>query len=317
MITRRGPAVPWLTFRYLHRDGDDRTWPWLVGRELRECAADMRRSARYPLRDRPRLAFWAAAYHAGMFAHPMASRRVGHAWVTVGGRRLKVRFRRNQSDLYILRENFLYEIYDFAYESRLGSVATVVDLGANIGLSGLWFQGRFPGARLVCVEPVAENVELLRENARVNGLGWAVEQAAVAASTGPVTLYPNEWWSSSSTTREVSDARTGSRTRLERLLQLPTTQVHGWSVADLMARHGLDAIDVLKVDVEGAEADVFAGDTPWLESVRLVVMEVHRKYVDPAPIVAHLASHGLRLVPGRRGPCDVFSRDPSVRRRMR
>ena len=300
--------IPAVTFRYLHRDGDTRAWPWLLGREAGECARELGRVLRQPPRNWPRLGFWAAAYHAGMLVHPMASRRVATAPVTVGGRRLRVRFRRNQSDLYILRENFLYEIYDFPYEQQLGRVAAVVDLGANIGLSGLWFQARLPGARLVCVEPVEENVELLRRNAEDNGFAWTIEHAAIAGRSGTVQLYPNEWWSSSSTTRSVSEARTGSRTRLEHVLRLPPVATRAWSVPDLMARCGLETIDVLKVDVEGAEAELFAGDTSWLDAVRLVVMEIHRKYVDPAPIVARLEAHGLRPVPGRPGPCDVFVR---------
>ncbi len=301
--------IPPVTFRYLRRDGDSRGWAWLLAREAGECAAELGRVMRQPVRDRPRLALWTAAYHAGMLLHPMASRRVSAASVTVRGRRLRLRFRRNQSDLYILRENFLHQIYDLDYERHAGEVRTVVDLGANIGLSALWLQARLPAARIVCVEPVAENVELLRRNASANGLGWAIEHAAIAERSGTVTVYPNEWWSSSSTTRSVSEARTGSRTRLEHVLRLPAATVPSWSVPDLMARHGLDRIDVLKVDVEGAEAALFAGDTPWLDAVRLVVMEIHRKYVDPTPIVAHLAAHGLRPVPGRPGPCDVFVRE--------
>ena len=44
----------------------------------------------------------------------------------------------------------------------------------------------------------------------------------------------------------------------------------------LLERHG--AIDILKLDIEGAEGELFRGDTGWLAHTRMVVLELHERY---------------------------------------
>ncbi|WP_165486019.1 FkbM family methyltransferase [Frankia sp. Cppng1_Ct_nod] len=281
----------------------------LVGRELSECVGELQRAARV---FRPRYLapafFWIAAYHAGMFLHPMVSRRTSTISLNIGNTVVRARFRHNQSDLYILRENFVQRIYDFDYAANIPPPTTIVDLGANIGLSALYFQARFPAARLLAVEPVADNAELLRVNARLNDFNWLVEDAAIGAVDGSVTLYPNEWWSSSSTSADVAQAREGGSDRLEGTLKLPEVPVRCVTVGDLLDRHGIETVDILKMDIEGAEAEVLRGTTPWLARVRLLIIEIHRKYVDEAAVVEHLSRAGFRRVAGRSGPTDVFVR---------
>jgi FkbM family methyltransferase len=305
-------SIPWVTFDYLRRDGDPPSPLWkLAMREWRECAAELRATVALaaPYEVLP-LAFWIMAYHAGMSLHPMASRRQSKLGLGVHGHPLTILFRRNQSDLYILRENFVQRIYEFDYESVLGgSAQTIVDLGANIGLSSLYLQARFPSAQLLCVEPVDANVDMLRQNAAANDFSWLIESAAVTAESGTVSLFPNEWWSSSSITPHVAQARAGNTARLENVLQLPCQDVEGATVTDLLNRNAIDTVDIMKMDIEGAEADVLAGSTNWLERVRVLIIEIHKKYVDEEKIVAHLARAGFRRAPGRTGPTDVFIRD--------
>ncbi|MGW4365722.1 FkbM family methyltransferase [Nocardia takedensis] len=301
--------VPLFTLDYLKRDGDppmsllDR-----VRREITECGVelwDARRAA--PVADLPKLGVWIVGYHAGMFFHPMASREISTVRVRAG-EPVTARFRRNQSDLYILRENFVQRIYGFDYRSYVGEPRVIVDLGANIGLSALYFQSVFPSARIVCAEPVADNVAMLRENARVNGFSWEVAEAAIAGADGTVTLYPNEWWSSSTTTGHVAQARESNSGRLESVLRLPSTEVEAVEVGTLLDRYGIETVDILKMDIEGAEAEVLAGDTAWLDRVRLLIIEIHTKYVDEDAVVDHLTAAGFTRVPGRTGPTDVFVR---------
>lgn len=299
--------TPLITFKYLHRDGDPEMSHWdRVNREVSECQRHVWSALKtYPNLGGAKLALWMMAYHAGMAFHPMASRRLSTIDLTVAGKYLRVTFRRNQSDLYILRENLIDEIYRFdGIDPR--SVQTVVDMGANIGLASLFLQARYPAARLVCVEPVRANTELIRVNAAQNGFDWIVERAAIAGTSGTVTLHPNEWWSSSTTTAGVAEYREGNPGRLEKVLAMPPEEVEAVTVEQLMDRHGLDQVDILKLDVEGAEADVFAQDTSWLERVRVLIVEIHDKYVDRAAIESVLQRAGFEKQVGRHGPTDAF-----------
>ncbi len=296
-----------ITFKYLRRDGDaPMTLSECFGREVRECRSEVVDSLRvHPNLRGVKLAAWVLAYHAGMTVHPMVSRRRASVGLMVEGRYVEVHFRRNQSDIYILRENFIERIY-LCQDLPLGNVSTIVDLGANIGLSALYFQTQFPHARIVCVEPVSDNVEMLRINASANGLAWEIEQAAACGVPGTVTLHPNEWWSSSTVVEHVAEAREGNPGRMEKVLALPSEEVPGYTVDQILDRHQMPTVDLLKMDIEGAEAGIFAEDTAWLGRVKVLIIEIHDKYVTRSEIEAKLAEHGFEKQVGRPGPTDAF-----------
>lgn len=306
-ITER---VPFITTKYLHRDGDPEM-STLAGlrREMSELVTDIRRAGgRYGIGDATRLAAWSLAYHAGMAVHPLVSRSLHKVGVTVNDRRMDVCFRRNQSDLYILREVFLQGIYDFPFGRHLSRIRTIVDLGANIGLAAMFLAAKHPEARVLCVEPVAENVEILELNNSLNRLDIEVLQAAVDDTPGEVELFPNEWWSSSTIVADVANAREGNAGRMEQPLALDRQRVRAATIPQLMDEHGMDRIDVMKMDIEGAEAGIMAGDLDWLDRVGVLIIEIHRKYVEAEPILAALRSKGFSGVE-HHGPCDVFVRD--------
>lgn len=306
---RIGRQVPFLTTKYLHRDGDpEMSTLAALRREVRELAVDVGRArSRYSTGDALRLAGWSLAYHAGMSLHPLISRRLQTVPVTVQGRALQVAFRRNQSDIYILREVFLEGIYDFPYRDHVPEVRTIVDLGANIGLATLSLAAQHPGARILCVEPVAENVRMLEINKALNDLDLQVCTAAVDAAPGEVVLYPNEWWSSSTISADVAGAREGNAGRMEQPLALKPQRVRAATVAELLDEHGIERADVLKMDIEGAEAKIMAGDLDWLDRVGVLIIEIHRKYVEAEPIIRALESKGFTSA-RHHGPCDVFVR---------
>lgn len=133
---------------------------------------------------------------------------------------------------------------------------TIVDLGANTGLAARWIHASAPGARLVCVEPEPGNVAMLRRN-------LAEEPTAV-----------------------VVPACVGGR---ERLVSLATTNGEfGFAMHDdgegdvavvtmerVLAEAGVDSVDILKCDIEGAELELFEDCSSWINGVRIAVVECH------------------------------------------
>ncbi|MFD9225943.1 FkbM family methyltransferase [Streptomyces sp. NPDC060064] len=277
-------------------------------REVGELAMDIRRArSRYGAGAALRLAGWSAVYHAGMSVHPLVSRKLQTIPITVGSQSMQVAFRRNQSDIYTLREVFLEGIYDFPYHKYVPKVRTIVDLGANIGLAALSLAAQHPSARVLCVEPVDENVKVLKINRDLNGFDIEVSKTAVDAVPGEVTLFPNEWWSSSTITPDVAGARQGNAGRMEQPLALKSQRIRAITIDELSKEHGIDEIDVMKMDIEGAEANIMAGNLDWLDRVGVLIIEIHRKYVDADPIIKALESKGFTRA-DHHGPCDVFVR---------
>jgi len=218
-------------------------------------------------------------------------------------------FRPTASDLHVLREVFVHRAYDYPYQDVVGPVRRVLDLGSNIGVSCMYFSLRFPQAELVCVEPVPENVSVLEHNAQSNRLPWRIEAVAVAAAVGEADLYASRWWASSSTTKTVAQARTALPHRPESFLASWVDQVPATTVDDLLDRAGWDTVDIVKMDIEGAEREVLLDVAPrWLKRVEALVLDIHAKYVPRDLIIARLADYGLRPAAGHGPHAAVFVR---------
>lgn len=159
-------------------------------------------------------------------------------------------------DLDVLHE--LYVRDEYAPAVLPESAATIIDAGANIGLSTLDLRARYPDARIVAVEPDPRAAALLRRN--VEPAGVEVHQLALSDADGEAELYTSETAVVAGLQRTLGDQR-AVRVRTARL-------------QTLLERVGAQRIDLLKLDVEGAEARVLAPG-PGLDAVEHVVGEVH------------------------------------------
>src|SRR5829696_8090575 len=88
------------------------------------------------------------------------------------------------SQLFALEDIFVGDEYGVAGR---GGPDVIVDLGANAGQVALWFRARFPGARLLCVEPDPHTFAMLERNLCGDPLVTLL-RAAVTAENGPVGL---------------------------------------------------------------------------------------------------------------------------------
>jgi FkbM family methyltransferase len=245
-------------------------------------------------------------YYLGFVALPLRSPkttelRVLPRRVPAGGE-IVVNVRRSQSDLFVFQNVMLHEFYSFDFAAHLGVVTVVVDLGANTGQSAAYFNAHFPAALFLCVEPVAESVRVLSMNA--SGRNWIVEQAAIGAIDGEVELGLSGWWGSASVVPHVWTARQRRRNRFESRLRLENRIVPRISMNTLLEKHGLHNVDVVKIDIEGAEYELFGSHLEWLDRVRCVVIEFHSKYVEAENIRQRLRDSGFDQIGVR--PCEVF-----------
>lgn len=143
-----------------------------------------------------------------------------------------------------------------------GEVRTVVDLGANAGQATVYLRDRFPGASIVAVEADPETARLAARNTRTDP-NTVVVSAAVGDYDGTVTLtrLPGHSWGSN-----LFSAWSSPESR-----RLQVTSV---TLGTLFRQHALDDVDLLKVDVEGAEMLALTSDNA-LEHVRFVLGELH------------------------------------------
>ena len=175
----------------------------------------------------------------------------------------------------------------------------VLDLGANVGFTTIDLALRFPSATIVAVEPEPDNAHVLRLNTATFTNVHVVE-AAVWRTDGAVSL------------RDVGHGEWGFVTDASAL----GTTVRAISMDTLMAEFGVDEIDLLKMDIEGAEHDILRGDAQWLDRVRALYVELHATdRSNAAATRAALARHGLRRV-CRRDENEYYERSRLRARRM-
>jgi FkbM family methyltransferase len=140
--------------------------------------------------------------------------------------------------------------------------SVIVDGGANIGLSALYLHRRFPTARIVAVEFERSNFDLLARN------------VAAYPQIEPVLagLWPSDGWVA------VADEMAAKWATMPRADDGASPRsVRAVSLTTLMAERALDRIDLLKLDLEGSEYELFDRLPPWLDAVGTLAIELHER----------------------------------------
>lgn len=253
---------------------------------------------------RIQLPYWILRYYIGLAFSPMHSNDLTVIKVKGSAQLPVIQYlaRKAQSDFFVTQNIYLRRIYDFPYEKWVDNVKVVIDLGANIGLSSLYFSSHFPEAKLLCVEPTTENVEVLKRN--LHGK-CDVEIAAISSTDGTIEFGMSEWWGSGSAVKNIWFTRHSRDNRVEaRSAQVRT--VPSISLNTLLQKHEIEEVDVLKMDIEGAEEDVFNGNLDWLDKVKILVIEIHDKYVDGQDIRNKLKEKAFELADTKKTDCEVY-----------
>lgn len=177
----------------------------------------------------------------------------------------------------------------------------ILDLGANIGLGLLVLHDQYPRAELAGVDADPRNFPLLLRNLSDNHLQAHLLAAAVSGEPGILGLRIGAN-STCSTLIDGSLIHPSHTTTIDiPCLSMPQVLLHlGWS-----------GVDLLKVDIEGAEESLFSGTPQWLNTVQSIVLEIHPN-TTPERIQELLTPYGFRLRRQSFGGEPVFFADRSA-----
>jgi FkbM family methyltransferase len=140
---------------------------------------------------------------------------------------------------------------------------TVLDVGANTGVYALTAAALNPGARVIAFEPVQRVCDRLRTNVGLNGNRIVVENIAVSDQDGVATLHDTDGEHVYSASLDYQMLGSGYSQSYE----VPTIGLDSYCAA-----HGIDRIDLVKIDVERYEPAVFRGFRHMLEKSRPTVL---------------------------------------------
>jgi len=185
----------------------------------------------------------------------------------------------------------IIEIFLRSDYGTLPNDAVIVDLGANIGVFAIYAATTTRNARVYAYEPLPEFYELMRENVRLNQRTDTVEcfNSAVAGEANARDIYvagTDFFFPTFVAPSDHDDAAT-------------RVQVRCTTLAEILDANQLEQVDLLKMDIEGAEYEVFCGTPPhYFERIKEIRMEYHDLDSDERNVTRlkeFLSKHGYRI----------------------
>jgi FkbM family methyltransferase len=137
----------------------------------------------------------------------------------------------------------------------------IVDCGANVGYASVSFLERYPGSELIAIEPDPGNASMARRNLAAYGERAIVIQAGVWSHTTPLRVRRGAFGDGREWSFQVEEVPPGE-----------APDVDGIGLDDVFAGR---PVDLLKIDIERGELELFRGPCPWLALVRNIAIELH------------------------------------------
>ncbi len=183
----------------------------------------------------------------------------------IANSKFKFFYKRPYEFLHTYEDIFSKEIYRF---KASGERPVIIDCGANIGVSVLYFKSLYPDSTIIAFEPDANNFDLLKSNVLINGLqNVDLRKAAVWITEGEISFESSG-----------SEASHISATAQPSAQAIPSVRL-----ADILS--GFQKIDFLKIDIEGAEWEVLNDAKAELGKVMHLFLEYHGKATETSKLI--------------------------------
>jgi FkbM family methyltransferase len=163
-----------------------------------------------------------------------------------------------------------YDMIHFPQSERLmsayrgfienGERVLIIDCGGNIGLSALYLASLFPSATVYAVEPDKSNFELLKDN--------------TAALDGRVVALRGGVWQESGNLTIVNPESGSAAFRVAATEVVESDSIRAFTINEICALAGVQFPFIVKIDIEGAQANLFKGDTSWVGNAHLIMLEL-------------------------------------------
>ena len=163
---------------------------------------------------------------------------------------------------------------------------TIIDLGAYIGDTVIYFKKLYPKARIVAVEPLPENLELLRKNVEENQLEEVeIVEGVVAGREGEMEIFTDENENGWTSMTGIHNGGWGGQQKSKKL------KVKSFILDNLIDKK----IDLIKMDVEGME-DQIVRSCRKINMINRLIIEYHpvgRR--DEGQLVKYLENNGFEV----------------------
>lgn len=207
-------------------------------------------------------------------------------------------------DLFIIYEILESEVYRISPTLvDPEEVRIIIDCGANIGVTSLYFASVYPAARIYSVEADPQSFALLKSNASDEPRIIPIYGCLVSASQGSVTF-------------ENGGPAWGRKIANSRGIRVPAITLDA-----LIEERGIGRVDLLKMDIEGAEREIL-GAGEYLDTVQHLIAELHGGYsfsdfssaVAPRGLQARLPDDNCKMITAHRWNIRTNTPSPASQR---
>lgn len=172
--------------------------------------------------------------------------------------------RGNTSDLDVFRQIFIQKEYDCLLD--LKNIDLIIDAGANVGYSSVYFLSHFPGCQVVAIEPDPANFSALTINLAPYRDRVILRNCGIWSRPAQLAIESNNYRDGRDWTRQVRECAPGEEGEITAI-----------TIGDILGESGRNRLSLLKMDIEGAEAVVFADASyrDWLSRTDAIAIELH------------------------------------------
>jgi FkbM family methyltransferase len=182
--------------------------------------------------------------------------------LSIKGIKYPVYGRYGTSDNFVFDQIFINEEYSGL--SNIQDVKWIIDCGANVGYSAVYLLNKYPQARVIAIEPDSDNFELCSINLAPYGDRVCVIQSAIWSNKVGLVLER----------RSEDNWEWGVRVRPCKVGEKPDLDAIG--IKSIIDDFAIDIVDILKIDIEGAELEVFSRNyEEWLNKLKYIAIEIH------------------------------------------
>ncbi len=194
------------------------------------------------------------------------------------------------SDLDVFQQVYGWEEYKEVvkeykkwFTNKADYKLNIIDAGSNIGLTSLFFIDHFVQPTIICIEPEIENFKILDFNLKNNN------QSTLVTIHGAI-------WSSNSRIKIVKDFRDKLDWSFRVEETINSDGIQAYSINQLVVDNNFDIIDILKIDIEGSEKQIFTSkgsNVDFLKITRCIALEIHDEFDCRSDIYKILDDYGF------------------------
>lgn len=188
--------------------------------------------------------------------------------ITRDGYKFPFYIRNNTSDVWVYKSLIDGMEYNFISSQE---PKVIVDAGANIGLAAIFFAEKYPNATIISIEPEENNFNLLKQNTK-NYSNVVALHAALWDKIEEIDLLETGLDNWGFMTAEESNHNNITTPKIQKKHTVKTV-----TIESLLKDYNISMIDILKIDIEGAEKEVFQNHSVWVNNVRSIIVELHER----------------------------------------